>query len=375
MSLTPLNAINAIPAASWDALLTDNQPFVRHAFLSALEESGCVRHETGWQPQHLIWQEQGKILAAMPGYRKYHSRGEYIFDHAWADASQRAGLPYYPKWLSAIPFSPVSGARVLGDNFAAHQLLDRLPDWLNENGLYSGHINFSDAPADRLLAPQQNWLQRYGCQYHWYNLRYRDFNDFLDTLMSRKRKNMRKERQAVRDQGFDFVWYQGNELTGQQWDFVYQCYANTYAVRGQRPYLNRLFFSLLAESMPAAIRVVIAQRQSLPVAMAFSLVDDHTFYGRYWGCLAEFDHLHFETCFYQDMDYMITHGLSRFDAGAQGEHKLVRGFLPVVTHSWHLLQHAGLHAAVADYLQQERPAVQAWADQARQALPYHRQAG
>lgn len=374
MSLIRLNAITDIAAADWDALLTDNQPFVRHAFLSALEESGCIRRETGWQPQHLLWQEQGKVMAAMPGYRKHHSYGEYVFDHAWADACQRAGVEYYPKWLCAVPFSPVTGARIAGEPQAAGRLLAQLPAWLAEAGLHSGHINFTDTQTDPLLAQLPGWLARAGCQYHWHNRQYRDFSDFLDTLMSRKRKNMRKERQAVRDKGFNFCWYQGDELTQSQWDFIYVCYANTYAVRGQRPYLNRLFFSLLAERMPAAIRVVIARRDDKPVAMALSLVDDHTFYGRYWGCLAEFDHLHFETCFYQGMDYMMANGLSRFDAGAQGEHKLVRGFEPVLTRSWHLLRHPGLHEAVADYLQQEGPAVEAWAQEARQALPYHRQA-
>ncbi|SFN41175.1 hypothetical protein SAMN05216516_10726 [Izhakiella capsodis] len=373
MSLVCLNTITDIAAASWDALLVDHQPFIRHAFLSALEESGCIKPETGWHPQHLLWEEHGKVLAAMPGYRKNHSHGEYVFDHAWADACQRAGLPYYPKWLCAVPFSPVSGARVMGGQQAVRQLLELLPAWFEEARLHSGHINFTNSFADSLLEQQQDWLSRIGCQYHWHNRQYRDFNDFLDTLMSRKRKNMRKERQTVREEGFDFCWYQGDELTQSQWDFIYVCYANTYAVRGQRPYLNRLFFSLLAERMPAAIRVVIAQRDQKPVAMALSLVDDHTFYGRYWGCLAEFAHLHFETCFYQGMEYVMANGLSRFDAGAQGEHKLVRGFEPTLTRSWHLLRHSALHEAVADYLQQEKLAVAAWALEARQALPFHRQ--
>ncbi|SUB14489.1 Uncharacterized protein conserved in bacteria [Pantoea agglomerans] len=269
--------------------------------------------------------------AALPGYRKRHSQGEYVFDHAWADASQRAGIRYYPKWLGAIPFSPVSGARLLGETAAAAQLLSALPESLLQQGLSGAHINFTDAQANQLLADQPDWLSRLGCQYHWHNRGYRDFQDFLDSLMSRKRKQLRKEREQVMQSGFEFDRYLGYQLREDQWDFVYNCYANTYAVRGQRPYLTRDFFSLLAERMPQNIVVVIARLQQQPAAMAFYLRDSNALYGRYWGCLAEFDRLHFETCFYQGMDLALDEGLTRFDAGAQGEHKLVRGFEPQIT--------------------------------------------
>ena len=372
MSLTLLTQLAGLPASQWDALLPDDQPFLRYAFLSSLEESGSVSAATGWQPQHLLWIEEGRPLAALPGYVKSHSMGEYVFDHAWADACQRAGIPYYPKWLCAVPLSPVSGARLLGETAAGSKLLAALPDFLAQQQLYSGHINFSDARVAAQLAEDPRWLPRLGCQYHWHNRGYRDFQDFLDTLTSRKRKQLRKERDGVAKQGFSFAWYQGHELSEAQWDFVYVCYASTYRVRGRQPYLTRAFFSLLAERMPAAIRVVMASQGGQPVAMAFSLVDGNTFYGRYWGCLAEFNHLHFETCFYQGMEYAIAHGLQRFDAGAQGEHKLIRGFEPVLTDSWHLLRHPGLHDAVADFLNQERDGVRAWAEEAREALPYRK---
>jgi len=372
MSLLHLASLADVDAAEWDALLPDDQPFLRHAFLLALEESGSVRAESGWQPDHLLWREAGALRAALPGYRKRNSWGEYVFDHAWADACQRAGIRYYPKWLGAIPFSPVTGARLLGDAQAAAQLLAALPETLHQQGLSSAHINFTDAPGDALLRQQPEWLMRLGCQYHWHNRGYRDFQDFLDTLMSRKRKQLRKERELVAQSGFEFNWYRGDELREDQWDFVYTCYANTYAVRGQRPYLTRDFFSLLAARMPHSIRVAIAHLQQQPAAMAFCLADGETLYGRYWGCLAEFDRLHFETCFYQGMDYAIATGLKRFDAGAQGEHKLVRGFEPQLTTSWHYLTHPGLRDAVADFLQEEREGVRAWADEARDALPYRR---
>ncbi|WP_312108913.1 GNAT family N-acetyltransferase [Pantoea septica] len=372
MPLLHLASLADVDAAEWDALLPDDQPFLRHAFLLALEESGSVRAESGWQPDHLLWREAGALRAALPGYRKRNSWGEYVFDHAWADACQRAGIRYYPKWLGAIPFSPVTGARLLGDAQAAAQLLAALPETLHQQGLSSAHINFTDAPGDALLRQQPEWLMRLGCQYHWHNRDYRDFQDFLDTLMSRKRKQLRKERERVAQSDFEFTWYRGDELREEQWDFVYTCYANTYAVRGQRPYLTRSFFSLLAARMPHSIRVAIAHLQQQPSAMAFCLVDGETLYGRYWGCLAEFDRLHFETCFYQGMDYAIATGLKRFDAGAQGEHKLVRGFEPQLTTSWHYLTHPGLRDAVADFLQEEREGVRAWADEARDALPYRR---
>lgn len=372
MSLIHLPAIAELPAADWDALLPDGQPFLRHAFLLTLEESGSVSAASGWQPEHLLWREQGTVHAAIPGYRKRHSRGEYVFDHAWADACHRAGIRYYPKWLGAIPFSPVSGARLLGDSTALAQLLAALPDALHQHQLSGAHINFTDTRADALLQSSPDWLLRFGCQYHWHNPGYRDFQDFLDTLMSRKRKQLRKEREQIRANGFAFHWYCGDELSESQWDFVYTCYANTYAVRGQRPYLNRDFFSLLAQRMPGAIRVNIVTLQKQPVAMAFCLVDNQTLYGRYWGCLAEFNRLHFETCFYQGMDFVIAAGLQRFDAGAQGEHKLVRGFEPQITRSWHYLCHPGLREAVDDFLQQEREGVRAWAEEARNALPWRR---
>ena len=372
MSLIHLTSLAEIAAAEWDALLPDDQPFLRHAFLSSLEESGSVRAESGWQPDHLLWRENGVLRAAIPGYRKRHSQGEYVFDHAWADASQRAGIRYYPKWLGAIPFSPVTGARLIGAPDAAAQLLAALPETLLKNGLSGAHINFTDAQANHLLHEQPNWLERWGLQYHWHNRGYRDFQDFLDTLMSRKRKQLRKEREQVMQSGFEFSGYRGDQLREDQWDFVYTCYANTYAVRGQRPYLTRNFFSLLAERMPENIRVVIAHLQQQPAAMAFYLKDEHALYGRYWGCLAEFDRLHFETCFYQGMDFAIAEGLQRFDAGAQGEHKLVRGFEPHITHSWHYLMHPGLREAVDDFLQREREGVRAWEEEARDALPYRR---
>ena len=371
MPLQILDSLNALAADSWDALLPEPQPFLRHAFLSTLEDSGSVGGRSGWQVSHRLWcDEQGQVQAALPAYLKQHSYGEYVFDHAWADACRRAGIAYYPKLLGAVPFSPVAGARLLGSAQGAMSLLDALSAGLEGEGVSSLHVNFTSVACDQVLAGCDGWLQRLGCQFHWHNRGYRDFQDFLDALSSRKRKQMRKERELVVGQGIDFDWRQGHELSEAEWDFVYHCYANTYHLRGQAPYLTRDFFSLLAERMPEAIRLVLARQHGRAVAMAFCLVGGDTLYGRYWGCLAEFDRLHFETCFYQGMAMAIDAGYARFDAGAQGEHKLIRGFEPVITHSWHYLCHPGLRAAVADFLDQERPGVLAYAEQARGYLPY-----
>jgi predicted N-acyltransferase len=359
----------------WDALLPDDQPFLRHAFLSSLEDSGSLGPGSGWSASHRVrFDTGGNLCAAFPAYLKKHSYGEYVFDHAWADACLRAGIAYYPKLLAAVPFSPVSGPRLMGDTNAVGQLLDEAVGLLEEEGLSGLHVNFTDADSDAVLARRDGWLERLGCQFHWQNRGYRDFQDFLDVLASRKRKQMRKERALVSSQGITFEWRDGASLAEAEWDFVYACYATTYHVRGQRPYLTRAFFSLIAQRMPESVRVVFALEAGRPVAMAYFLSSRDTLYGRYWGCLAEYDRLHFETCFYQGMEYAIANGYSRFDAGAQGEHKLIRGFEPVLTRSWHYLVHEGLRDAVADYLEQERVGVQAYAVQAAEALPY-RQSG
>lgn len=371
MPLHVAASLSAIDATQWDALLPESQPFLRHGFLSSLEDSGSLGERSGWAPEHLVLIEEGQLVAALPSYRKWHSYGEYVFDHGWADACARAGIDYYPKLLGAVPFSPVSGPRLLMHR-PEHgvELLRSVPGYLELEGLSGAHVNFTDPAFDALIGAEEGWMERLGCQYHWHNRGYRDFEDFLDALSSRKRKQMRKEREQVRAQGIEFEWREGGQVSEAEWDFVYACYANTYHVRGRSPYLTRDFFSLLAERMPEAIRVVLATHERRPVAMAFSLLGGDSFYGRYWGCLAEYDRLHFETCFYQGMDYAIAHGIQRFDAGAQGEHKLIRGFEPVITRSWHYLRHPGLRAAVENFLQEERVGVLGYAEQAREALPY-----
>ncbi len=374
MPLLTLSRIADVAPTVWDDLLPEPQPFVRHAFLSTLEDSGCIGDGTGWQASHrLLCDGDGAVLAAMPAYLKQHSFGEYVFDMGWADACQRAGIAYYPKLLGAVPFSPVTGPRLLGDSRHARVLLDDIVQSLSGEGLSGLHVNFLRSEDDVFFEGHGDWLPRLDCQYHWRNRGYRDFQDFLDALSSRKRKQLRKERDQVAGQGIEFDWQFGHELSEAAWDFVYACYASTYYVRRRSPYLTRDFFSLLAERMPEMIRVVIARQGDRPVAMAFSLVAGDSFYGRYWGCLGDFDRLHFETCFYQGIERAIAEGKQRFDAGAQGEHKLIRGFEPVITRSWHYLLHLGLRSAVADFLAEERPGVLAYAEGARALLPYRQE--
>lgn len=374
MPVETLDSIRQIAAADWDALLPGAvQPFLRHAFLASLEDSGSAVAATGWQPSHRLWRDaRGELRAMLPAWIKSHSRGEYVFDWGWAEACQRAGIAYYPKLLTAVPFSPVVGPRLLGAPAACAQLLGEVSATLAEQGLSSWHLNFNEPAEALLLARQPGWLPRSGCQFHWFNRGYRDFQDFLDGFASRKRKQVRKERELVAGQGLEFVWLAGHELSEAQWDFVYRCYANTYRLRGQSPYLTREFFSLLAERMPEAIRVNLVRQGARPVAMAFLLSAGDALYGRYWGCLQDFANLHFETCFYQGIEQAIAGGLQRFDAGAQGEHKLVRGFEPVLTQSWHYLEHAGLRAAVASFLREEHAQVLHYREQALAALPYRR---
>ncbi|MDZ5601966.1 GNAT family N-acetyltransferase [Pseudomonas sp. RP23018S] len=373
ISLHSLAHLHDLPASTWDAWVPPDQPFLRHAFLSALEDSASVCRQTGWAAEHLVLERDGEVCALLPAYRKWHSFGEYVFDHGWAEACERAGIAYYPKLLGAVPFSPVTGPRLMSRTPEDGQLLlQALPEYLNKGQLSSAHLNFTEPALDRLMGAQSRWLERLGCQFHWRNRGYRDFQDFLDTLSSRKRKQMRKEREQVAGQGIAFERFTGSELTQVQWDFIYHCYANTYTVRGRAPYLTREFFSLIAERMPEAIHVTIARQGSRDVAMALSLLGDETLYGRYWGCLDEFDRLHFETCFYQGMEFAIEKGIHRFDAGAQGEHKLIRGFEPVITRSWHYLLHPGLHNAVENFLKEEREGVLGYAEQARTLLPYRK---
>lgn len=371
MSLRCHRSYLEIPADAWDALVPPEQPFLRHGFFASLEESGCVGARTGWLPAPVtLHAADGRVLAAIPGWLKQHSRGEYVFDQGWAEAAMRAGLAYYPKWLSAVPFSPVVGPRLLGEPAAAAALLTGLAALPELTGVSGWHINFTDAGQDAILQESAGWLHRRDCQYHWLNREYATFADFTAQLKSDRRKKIRQERDKLAALALDFDWVSGDAADEALLDSVFACYANTYHVRDQQPYLTRAFFTRLCERLPGVVQILCVRREGRLIAMALFLAGSETLYGRYWGCIEDVPLLHFEACLYRGIEFAIAQGFRRFDAGAQGEHKLLRGFEPVLTSSWHRLAHPGLHRAVGEFLLRERRAVSEYQQMAAAACPY-----
>lgn len=361
----------AFDAAQWDAL-AGGHATLRHALLDAFESSGCVTADTGWQPDHLAVFDGDRLVAALPGYIKAHSYGEYVFDWAWAEALERAGRPYYPKLLCAVPFTPVPGPRLLAGSEAARSLL--LDAWLSrarELELSSAHLLFPD--ADTLGACEGTPLVlRESVQFHWRNEGYAGFEDFLATLSASKRKKIRQERRRVSDAGVTLRRIEGPHISDAELALFVACYRNTYRVRGQRPYLNARFFELLRERMPESLLLVIAQLDGRDIACALNLRDGQRLYGRYWGELEHVPCLHFEACYHQGIEYAIEHGLEAFEGGAQGEHKMARGFSPVRTWSAHWLRDADMADAVARYLERERAGMALHIDELEERTPYRR---
>ncbi len=352
------DGVRSFSAAEWDACAGRANPFVSHAFLSALEDSGSVDPESGWQPVPIaLVGADGATDGVIPAYAKSHSQGEYVFDHSWADAWQRAGGRYYPKLLIAVPFSPVPGPRLLARNAeAARALIVGAEAMVDRHGMSGAHANFiTDEDLD--LFRDAGWLIREGTQFHWANRGYSTFDGFLGELASRKRKAIRKERAAAVE-GLEIVHLSGSELTEAHWDAFWTFYQDTGARKWGRPYLTRAFFSLLGERMADQVLLVLACRAGRPIAGALNLIGVDTLYGRYWGCTEEVPYLHFELCYYQAIDAAIARGLSRVEAGAQGEHKLARGYLPAATWSAHYLPDPGFRSAVADFIARERRAVE-----------------
>ncbi|MBR9871362.1 MAG: N-acetyltransferase [Gammaproteobacteria bacterium] len=377
ITVTTCASIADIPQAEWQRLAGCTNPFLRYEFFQALEASGCTRPETGWTPSHLVFRRNGQICGVAPAYMKSHSMGEYVFDWGWAEAYQRHGLPYYPKLLIAVPFTPSQGPRLLLDDEARARLTPETLDDLLTNltaqlGAHSWHLLFPKA-ADQALLGHDEELHRLGCQFHWHNRNYQHFDDFLAELTSRKRKSIRKERRQVAEQGIGFRHIHGRDISDQVLSAFYVFYQATYLKRGQRPYLNKAFFAQLRENLPEHLHVIMAIRDGEMIAGALFLAGESTLYGRYWGCLDEYNHLHFETCYYQGIELALTLGLQHFDAGAQGEHKLVRGFEPVITHSWHGILHPGFRDAVAAFTREEAEQVIGYFDDAHSVLPFRQQ--
>ena len=366
------DGVRAIPADDWDACAGHANPFVSHAFLSALEESGSVGSRAGWQPiPILIDGADGRPAAIAPAYAKSHSQGEYVFDHAWADAWERAGGRYYPKLQIASPFSPVPGPRLLlRDPALAPALIGAIETVVRQNNLSSAHATF--VAADQVpLFEAAGWLIRSDRQFHWTNHGYGSFDDFLAALASRKRKAIRKERAAA-VAWLDILHLSGDALTEAHWDAFWHFYQDTGARKWGRPYLTRAFFTRLGERMADKVLLILALRDGQPIAGALNLIGADTLYGRYWGASEEVPFLHFELCYYQAIDAAIARGLTRVEAGAQGEHKLARGYEPVATWSAHFIPDAGFRRAVADYLDAERRAVAQEIDVLAEMGPFKR---
>ena len=375
----PVLQVRAVPgmarfdAAEWDACATSPEtlgagdetfnPFTCHDFLSALEEAGCVSRRTGWLPLHVRVEREGRLVGAAPCYLKSHSQGEYVFDHGWADAYERAGGSYYPKLQVSVPFTPVTGPRFLiapgeDPDTAAAALVAGLRALRAETEASSIHVTFARA-REAEQAEALGMLPRIDQQFHWENEGYAAFDDFLGALASRKRKAIKRERREALSQGITVEHKTGADITEADWDAFYEFYQDTSARKWGRPYLNRTFFSLIGARMPERILLVIAKNAGRPIAGAINFIGDTALYGRNWGCIEDHPFLHFEVCYYQAIDFAIARGLKRVEAGAQGEHKLARGYRPVPMHSAHDIADPALARAVADYLKRERSHVNA----------------
>ncbi|TXH04991.1 MAG: GNAT family N-acetyltransferase [Nevskiaceae bacterium] len=371
MQLQLHEGIAGIPAERWDALFDPAYPFTRHGFLKALEDSGCVAADTGWQACHAtLTDTAGTLRAAVPLYLKHHSYGEFVFDWSWAEASQRMGHPYYPKLLCAVPFTPATGPRFGTDDDglrpALAAALGELPRSLKTS---SAHLLFA-ADADAGAALAAGAMPRHDVQYHWHNRGYADFADFVAQLRADKRKKLLRERRRIAEGGLRFEVLPGETIAEPLWAEIYALYANTYEERGQPPYLNLRFFLDYGMRSGSPLRIILCREGARLVACAITVRGGDTLYGRHWGAAERYHSLHFETCYYQGIDYCIREGLKRYDAGAQGEHKLARGFEPVRTQSLHWLRQPRLAEAVEHYLRRERALVETRLAQLRQHSPY-----
>jgi len=370
-------AISQIPAAAWDACAGDGNPSVCHAFLDALEESGSTTSRTGWMPQHLsVAGPDGAIVGLVPLYAKTHSYGEYIFDYGWADAYERAGGRYYPKLLSAAPFTPVPGPRLMLRAGAPPEIRTHLIAGMIElakrRRISSVHVNFPEQ-ADMDALAEAGFLQRLSQQFHWANDGYRDFDDFLAALNSRKRKAVKKERREALAPGLEIEVLTGSDLKPRHWDAFYEFYLATSDRKWGSAYLNRRFFALIGERMPEKIVLVMARHGANYVAGAFNLLGKDTIYGRNWGSYGDYKFLHFECCYYQAIEFAITHGLKRVEAGAQGPHKIQRGYLPTPTYSAHWIPDPAFRRAVAQFLTRERDMVAHKMDGLSEFSPFRRE--
>ena len=363
------DSIQTIDATDWDTLVGD-MPLLSHAFFSALEASKSVGKESGWQPYPILVHEDGKLIGAMPLYLKSHSYGEYVFDWAWAEAYERNGLNYYPKLVSAIPFTPITSQKLLARDIATQTLLiDALTETMHKHQLSSAHVLFPDEDSAAALK-QAGWLQRQGVQFRWQNDSFKDFDDFLSTLSHDKRKKIRQERKKVAASGVTCKHIKGADITAEQWHFFYQCYENTYLEHRSTPYLTPAFFQHIGLSMSQNILLVIAYIDETPIASALNIYHHTTLYGRYWGALQYVPNLHFELCYYQAQEFCINEKIIFFEGGAQGEHKLARGFKARPTCSFHKIAHPDFAHAIADFVAKESQNIAAYTNELETRAPF-----
>jgi predicted N-acyltransferase len=375
MRIRVINSLQELPSDSWNRLAGTKNPFVRYEFLRALEDSGCVRAETGWYPQHMLLEDDtNELIAAAPMYLKSHSYGEYVFDWAWADAYERSGHSYYPKLVCAVPFSPVSGPRILAPTLTT-EIVQALSTGAREladaRSASSVHWLFTSPELNQHLI-EGGYLQRTGFQYHWQNRNYASFDEFLGEFSSDKRKKVRRERRLVREQGVRMEIVEGADMTDELWDRFYAFYRSTILNHGAIAYLNREFFSEIGRNLADAVVMVLAWQDKECIAGSINLKGDDALYGRYWGSDRFVDQLHFETCYYSAIEYCIANGLQRFEAGAKGGHKLSRGFLPTPTYSMHWLRHPEFSDAVERYLQQEQDGIEYQLNELNEHTPFKR---
>ena len=373
MEIRILDSLSEVSPGQWDALAAVNgtaQPFLRHAFLAALAESGAACPQSGWHPRHLTLWQGADLVGAMPLYAKDHSYGEFVFDWSWAEAYQRHGLAYYPKLLASVPFTPVSGSRLLArDEASRRRLLQEALCYASDSGMSSLHILFP-TPADAALMREAGMMIRKGVQFHWENAGFGNFEDYLAALTREKRKKIRQERRRVADAGVKLRRLTGREISDAQWAFFYRCYRLTYEVRGRQPYLNPDFFRRIGRMMPDNILLVLAERDGAAIAAALNLCAGERLYGRYWGSIEDVPCLHFEACYYQAIEFCIERNIAVFEGGAQGEHKMARGLLPVETLSAHWLAHPEFASAVERFLAQEARGIDQYVDELGERNPY-----
>lgn len=362
-------SICEVKSNDWDAL-TDGTPMLSHAFLSALERSGSVGQGTGWMPHPLVIKSGEKLVAAMPLYLKSHSYGEYVFDWAWADAYQRSGFDYYPKLLSAIPFSPITSRRLLTEHPELQiMMIEALETVMQQHQLSSAHVLFPDgSDAEQLQAA--GWLRRTGVQFRWQNKDYPNFEAFLATLSHDKRKKIHQERKKISQAGIVCRQIKGADTNEQDWDFFYQCYTNTYREHHSTPYLTRGFFTEIAKTMPNNILLIVAELDGNPIASTLNIYTQITFYGRYWGAMQFVSGLHFELCYYQAQEFCIAENITFFEGGAQGEHKLARGFEPRATYSYHKIAHPDFERAIQQFLSREAEGITAYTNELEERAPF-----